>query len=410
MIKGGFDKVKILVVNSGSSSIKYQLFDMIKEEVLAKGLVERIGMEGALIAHQPAGKDKYVLETEIKNHETGIKLAVEALLDKNHGVIGSMEEINAVGHRVVHGGVIAKSVLITDETKEEFRKLFSLAPLHNPPGLMGIEACEKLMPGIPQAAVFDTAFHQTMPPAAYTYALPKELCEKYKIRRYGFHGTSHKFVSERAAKVAGVSLNDSKIITCHLGNGASITAVKDGKSVDTSMGLTPLEGSVMGTRCGTIDPAIVTFLMDMENLTTDQVSNLMNKKSGFLGMSGISSDFRDLWAAIEQGNEDAQLAVDVYVHYAKKLIGSYAAVLNGVDVLVFTAGLGENVSYIREKICENMDYLGIKIDKEANKICGQEKIISADDSKVKVVVIPTNEELVIARDTKEIAAAVIGNI
>ena len=398
--------MKVLVVNSGSSSIKYQLFDMAKEEVLAKGLIERIGMEGASIAHQPIGRDNYVLETDIPNHDVGIKLAVEALLDKDHGVIGSMEEINAVGHRVVHGGVMAESVLITDKVKEELKKLFTLAPLHNPPGLMGVEACEKLIPGISQVAVFDTAFHQTMPPAAYTYALPKELCEKHKIRRYGFHGTSHKFVSQRAAEVAGVDLNNSKIITCHLGNGASITAVKDGKAVDTSMGLTPLEGLVMGTRCGLIDPAIVPFLMDMENLTTDQVSNLMNKKSGVLGISGVSSDFRDLKTASEEGNKDAQLAIDVYVHYAKKLIGSYAAVLNGVDVLVFTAGVGENSIDIREKVCDNMDYLGIEIDKEANNIRGQEKIVSTGDSKVKVVVIPTNEELMIARDTKKVVAAI----
>ena len=397
--------MKVLVVNSGSSSVKYQLFDMTKEEVLARGLIERIGMEGALITHQPIGQEKYVLEADIPNHDVGIKLAVEALLDKDHGVIGNMKEINAVGHRVVHGGVIAESVLITDETKEEFRRLFTLAPLHNPPALMGIDACEKLIPGIPQVAVFDTAFHQTMPSSAYTYALPKELCENYKIRRYGFHGTSHKFVSRRAAEVAGVGLNNSKMITCHLGNGASITAIKDGKSVDTSMGLTPLEGLVMGTRCGLIDPAIVPFLMDMEKLTTDQISNLMNKKSGVLGISGISSDFRDLKTAADQGNKDAQLAIDVYVHYAKKLIGSYAAVLNGVDVLVFTAGVGENAIDIREKICEDMDYLGVKIDKEANNIRGQEKIISTNDSKVKVVVIPTNEELVIARDTKEVVEA-----
>jgi len=379
---------------------------MTKEEVLAKGLIERIGMEGASIAHQPIGRDSYVLETDIPNHDVGIKLAVEALLDENHGVIGSMEEINAVGHRVVHGGVMAESVLITDKIKEELKKLFTLAPLHNPPGLMGVEACEKLIPGISQVAVFDTAFHQTMPPAAYTYALPKELCEKHKIRRYGFHGTSHKFVSQRAAEVAGVDLNNSKMITCHLGNGASITAVKDGEAVDTSMGLTPLEGLVMGTRCGLIDPAIVPFLMDMENLTADQVSNLMNKKSGVLGVSGVSSDFRDLKTASEEGNKDAQLAIDVYVHYAKKLIGSYASVLNGVDVLVFTAGVGENSIDIREKICDNMDYLGIKIDKEANNIRGQEKIVSASDSKVKVVVIPTNEELVIARDTKKVVEAI----
>jgi len=406
MLKGIIIKMKVLIVNSGSSSIKYQMFDMENESVLAKGLVERIGLEGALITYQAAGQDKYILETEIPNHEIGIKFVVESLTDAQHGVIRSMDEINAVGHRAVHGGVIAESVLIDDRIKEEFEKLFSLAPLHNPPGLMGMNACEKLMPNIPQVAVFDTAFHQTMSPSAYTYALPKGICEKHKIRRYGFHGTSHKFVARRAAEITGLDLNNSKIVTCHLGNGASITAVKNGKSVDTSMGLTPLEGLVMGTRCGNIDPAIVPFLMEKENLNIDQINQLMNKKSGVFGVSGVSSDFRDLEAAIEEGNTDAQLAIDVYIHCAKKIIGAYAAVLNGVDILVFTAGLGENSGAIREKICENMDYLGINIDLEINKIRGEEKVVSTIDSSTKVVVVPTNEELMIARETKEVLESI----
>jgi acetate kinase len=395
--------MKILVVNSGSSSIKYQLFDMEKEIVLAKGLVERIGLDGSVINHQPNDKEKVVKKADIPTHEVGIKLVLEALVDKEHGVIDNMDEINAVGHRAVHGGIIAESILINEEFKKEYKRLFTLAPLHNPPGLMGMNACEKLMPDIPHVAVFDTAFHQTMPAKSYTYALPKDLCKKYGIRRYGFHGTSHKFVSRKAAELTGIDINNSKIITCHLGNGASITAIKNGKSVDTSMGLTPLEGLVMGTRCGNIDPAIIPFLMEQENLNIEQVNDILNKKSGVLGISGISSDFRDLEAAAENGDEEAQLALDVYVHYVKKIIGSFAAVLNGVDILVFTAGLGENSILIREMICSEMDYLGIKIDLEANKVRGKEKIISTDDSLCKVVVVPTNEELMIARETKEIA-------
>lgn len=398
--------MKILVVNSGSSSIKYQMFDMENESVLAKGLIERIGLEGAVISHQATGQDKYVLKTKIANHEVGIRLVVESLTDAKHGVIKDMHEIDAVGHRAVHGGVIASTVLIDGRIKEEYEKLFSLAPLHNPPGLMGMKACEKLMPGIPQVAVFDTAFHQTMPPSAYTYALPKEICERHKIRRYGFHGTSHKFVAQRAAEIVGLDISSSKMVTCHLGNGASVTAIENGKSVDTSMGLTPLEGVVMGTRCGNIDPAIVPFLMEKESLNTDQVSQLMNKKSGVFGVSGVSSDFRDLEAAVEEGNADAQLAIDVYVHSVKKLIGAYTAVLNGIDVLVFTAGLGENSGAIRSKICENMDYLGIKIDSELNKTRGEEKIISTTESTTKVVVVPTNEELMIARETKEVVESI----
>ncbi len=394
--------MKILVVNSGSSSIKYQMFDMEKEVVLAKGLVERIGLEGAVINHQANGKEKVVKKTDIPNHEVGIKLALEALTDENHGVIKNLDEINAVGHRAVHGGEIAESVLIDEEFKKEYERLFSLAPLHNPPGLMGMNACEKLMPGIPQVAVFDTAFHQTMPPSAYTYALPKDVCKKHGIRRYGFHGTSHKFVSQRAAEVAGVDLNNSKMITCHLGNGASIAAIKDGKCVDTSMGLTPLEGLVMGTRCGNIDPAIIPFLMEKENLNIDQINDLMNKQSGVKGISGLSSDFRDLETAAEEGDKDAQLALDVYVHNVKRIIGAYAAVLNGVDVLVFTAGLGENSVSMREAICKDLDYLNLKIDPELNKVRGEERVISTADSKNKIVVIPTNEELMIARETKEV--------
>ncbi|MEW6623303.1 MAG: acetate kinase [Bacillota bacterium] len=398
--------MKVLVVNSGSSSIKYQLFNMENEEVLAKGLVERIGLDGAMITHQPMGREKYRLETSIPSHEVGIRLVIDALTDERHGVISDLKQINAVGHRAVHGGIIAKSVLIDDALKKEYERLFSLAPLHNPPGLMGMEACEKMLPGIPQVAVFDTAFHQTMPPASYTYALPKELCEKYQIRRYGFHGTSHKYVAQRAAKLLDKKLERCKIVTCHLGNGASITAIKNGKSIDTSMGFTPLEGLVMGTRCGSIDPAIVPFLIEKEKYTYEQVSQLMNKKSGVMGISGISSDFRDIENAAEKGNEDALLAIDVFVHYVKKYIGAYAAVMNGLDAIVFTAGLGENSPNIRKKICSEMDYLGLKLDEQKNSIRGQEKIISADNSPKLICVIPTNEELMIARETMEIAVSI----
>lgn len=395
--------MKILVLNCGSSSIKYQLYDMTNEGVLAKGLVERIGLEGARLIHKPNGKDDFTLEREIPDHEVGIKLVIEALIDNDHGVLDSIDEIGAVGHRTVHGGdKFSDSVLITEEVKKQLQDLIELAPLHNPPGLMGIKACEKLLPGVKQVGVFDTAFHQTMPAYSYTYALPYDLCLKYKIRRYGFHGTSHKYVSMRAAKLAGKDITNTKIITCHLGNGASVCAIKNGRVIDTSMGFTPLEGLIMGTRCGSIDPAIVPFLMEKENLSVGEINDLMNKNSGVMGISGVSSDFRDLEKAASEGNKRAQLALDVFIHYVKKTIGSYVAVLNGLDMLVFTAGLGENSGYIREKICKDLDYLGIEIDEKRNKCRGEEKVISCENSPVIVIVVPINEELMIARDTKRI--------
>jgi acetate kinase len=395
--------MKILVLNCGSSSIKYQMYDMKNEDVLAKGLVERIGIEGSKLTHKPTGKEKCEIETDITNHEVGIKLVLDALVDNNNGVINSLEEIDAIGHRTVHGGdKFADSVKIDEEVKQELENLIDLAPLHNPPSLMGINACEKLLPNITQVAVFDTAFHQTMPSESYIYPIPYELFEKYKIRRYGFHGTSHKYVAYRGAEISDIDINDSKIITCHLGNGGSISAIKNGKVVDTSMGFTPLEGLVMGTRCGLIDPAIVLYVMEKENLSASEVNNLMNKKSGVLGISGVSSDFRDLENAMEEGNERAKLALDVFVHYVKKMIGSYVAVLNGIDMLVFTAGLGENSISMREDICANMNYLGIDLDIEKNKVRGEEKIISKDSASTKILVVPTNEELMIARDTKRV--------
>ncbi len=395
--------MKILVLNCGSSSIKYQMYDMENEDVLAKGLVERIGIEGSKLTHKPSGKEKCIVETEITNHEVGIKLVLDALVDADSGVLKSLDEIDAVGHRTVHGGdKFADSVKINDEVKQELENLIELAPLHNPPSLMGINACEKLLPNIPQVAVFDTAYHQTMPPESYIYPIPYDLFEKYKIRRYGFHGTSHKYVAYRGAEIADIDISNSKIITCHLGNGGSISAIKDGKVVDTSMGFTPLEGLVMGTRCGLIDPAIVLYVMEKENLSASEVNTLMNKKSGVLGISGVSSDFRDLENAMEEGNERAKLSLDVFVHYVKKMIGSYVAVLNGIDVLVFTAGLGENSINVRETICSHMDYLGIELDIEKNKVRGEEKIISKDNAAAKVLVVPTNEELMISRDTKRV--------
>ncbi|MBZ4687155.1 MAG: Acetate kinase [Clostridiales bacterium] len=395
--------MKVLVLNCGSSSIKYKMFNMSNEVVLASGLVERIGMDGSKLIHKPTDKDKYQFEVDIPNHEVGINLILNALIDETHGVLNSMDEIDAIGHRTVHGGdKFSDSVLIDESVKQKLEDLIDLAPLHNPPGLMGINACERLLPNVPQVGVFDTAFHQTMPAASYTYALPYELCQKHKIRRYGFHGTSHKYVAYRAAELTGKDIKNCKIITCHLGNGASISAINNGKVMDTSMGFTPLEGLVMGTRCGLIDPAIIPFVMEKENLTTRKINELINKKSGVLGISGISSDFRDLEEAAQNGNERAQLALDVFTHVVKKTIGSYVAILNGVDVLVFTAGLGENSIYIREKICEGMNYLGITISKQKNNVRGEERIISKEGASTKVVIVPTNEELMIARDTKRI--------
>lgn len=395
--------MKILVINCGSSSLKYQLIDMTNEEVLAKGLAERIGIEGSRIKHKPTGKESILIEQPMDTHKVAIELVLEALVDKNHGAISSMDEINAVGHRVVHGGEkFSDSIKIDEEVIKAIDECSDLAPLHNPPNIMGIEACQELMPNTPMVGVFDTAFHQTMPKSSFIYPLPYELYEKYGIRRYGFHGTSHKYVSQRTSKILNKDLDDLNIITCHLGNGASLTAVKNGKSIDTSMGFTPLEGLAMGTRSGDIDPAIITFLMEKENLSIEEINTLLNKKSGVLGISGVSSDFRDIEQAAEKGNERAQLALDKFSNRVKKYIGAYSAIMGGVDAIVFTAGLGENSSEMREKICSGLEFMGIELDTEENKIRGEEKVVSKDSSKVKILVVPTNEELMIARDTKDL--------
>lgn len=395
--------MKILVINCGSSSLKYQLIDMKNESVMAKGLVERIGIQGSVLTHRPNETDKIVIEHPMKDHKDAIKLVLDALVDQKHGVIKDMSEISAVGHRVVHGGEkYSTSVLIDDEVMKALDECTHLAPLHNPPNIIGINACRTLMPNTPMVAVFDTAFHQTMPKEAYMYAIPYELYEKHGIRRYGFHGTSHRYVAQVAADMLGKSLKDCKIITCHLGNGASVAAVKNGASIDTSMGFTPLEGLAMGTRCGDMDPAIVTFLQKEEGMNANDVDNLMNKKSGVLGISGVSSDFRDIEKAAEEGNQRAQLALDVFYYKVRKYIGSYAAILGGVDAVVFTAGLGENSADTRKNICKGLDFLGIEIDDEKNNVRGKQTEVSSSSSKVKVFLIPTNEELMIARDTKEI--------
>lgn len=400
--------MKVLVVNCGSSSIKYQLINMRDESVLAKGLVERIGIEGSVLTHQPAGKDKVVLNADINNHSVGIKMVLDALTDANHGVISSMEEIAAVGHRVVHGGEkFADSVLITPEVMKALEDCIEMAPLHNPPNILGINACAELMPGVPQAGVFDTAFHQTMPKHAFLYGLPYSAYEKYGVRRYGFHGTSHKYVSQRVAELMGQQVTSLRIITCHLGNGASIAAVKYGKSIDTSMGFTPLEGLIMGTRSGEIDPAIIPFLMKKEGMTADQIDTYLNKKSGVLGISGISSDFRDIEDAAHEGNERAQLSLDIFAYRVRKFIGSYVAAMGGVDAIVFTAGLGENAPDMRDKICNGLEFLGTRIDPVKNNVRGKAQEISVDGAKVKIFLIPTNEELVIARDTKDICASLV---
>ncbi|WBW94799.1 acetate kinase [Oceanirhabdus sp. W0125-5] len=397
--------MKILVVNCGSSSLKYQLIDMSNENSLAQGLVERIGIEGSKLTQKVNG-EKYIIEQPMASHQDAIKLVLEALVDETHGVIKSMDEISAVGHRVVHGGEnYAESVLIDDEVMKALEECVKLAPLHNPPNITGINACKALMPNTPMVAVFDTAFHQTMPDKAFMYALPYELYEKHGIRRYGMHGTSHRYVSQRVAEVVGKPMEELKIITCHLGNGASCAAINKGKSVDTSMGFTPLEGLVMGTRCGDIDPAIVPFIQKAENLTAQEVDTLMNKKSGVFGLSGVSSDFRDIEDAEAKGNDRARLALEVFYYRVKKYIGAYTAAMGGVDVIVFTAGLGENSKECREFVCEGLEYLGVKIDKEKNNFRGEERLITTDDSTVKVYAIPTNEELMIAKDTKVIVDA-----
>lgn len=392
-------QMKVLVINCGSSSLKYQLIDSESEEVLAKGLCERIGIDGRL-THRPTGKDKVEIEAAMPTHTAAVSLVLEQLTDEKNGVIASLGEIGAVGHRVVHGGEkFASSVVITDEVIAQIQECNDLAPLHNPANLIGINACKELMPGVPMVAVFDTAFHQTMPKKAYLYGLPHEYYEKYGVRRYGFHGTSHSFVSKRAAEVAGVDLENSKIVVCHIGNGASVSAVLNGKSVDTSMGLTPLEGLIMGTRSGDIDPAIVEFIAHKENLTVEQVLNVLNKKSGVLGMSGVSSDFRDLDAAADAGNELAKVTLAAFCYRVAKYVGAYAAAMNGIDVVAFTAGVGENSAPVRAEICSYLEFLGVKVCPERNNVRGVEQVITTDDSKVKAVLIPTNEELAIARET-----------
>ena len=392
--------MNVLVINCGSSSLKYQLINSESEQVLAKGLCERIGIDGRLV-YQLAGNDKEITETPMPTHKEAIQLVLDALVNEKTGAVKDLKEIDAVGHRVVHGGEkFASSVVLTEDVLAQIEECNDLAPLHNPANLIGIRACKELMPNVPMVGVFDTAFHQTMPSTAYLYGLPYEYYEKYKVRRYGFHGTSHSFVSKRAAEYLNLDLNNSKIIVAHLGNGASISAVKDGKCVDTSMGLTPLEGLVMGTRCGDIDPAIMEFIAKKENLDIEGVMNVLNKKSGVEGMSGVSSDFRDLQVAYEGGNERALAAVEVFAYRVAKYIGSYVAAMNGVDAIAFTAGIGENVYFVRRIIMKYLGYLGIEVDDEANVATrGIEGIISTADSKVPVAVIPTNEELAICRET-----------
>jgi len=397
--------MNVLVVNAGSSSLKYQLFDTTTDKVLAKGICERIGIEGGKIEHKQADGTKTVREVEMANHSVATKIVVETLTDPTIGCIKDMSEIEAVGHRVVHGGAyFSESVLVTDEVLEKLNKCIDLAPLHTPAHLMGIEGCTNEMPGVPQVLVFDTAFHQTMPEKAYFYAIPYEMYEKYDIRRYGAHGTSHRYVAGEMCKILGKT-EGTKIITCHMGNGSSISAVKDGKVVDTSMGFTPLDGVEMGTRCGSIDPAIVTFIMDKEGYTPSEMSDFMNKKCGFLGVSGISSDSRDIEAAIREGNHRADLAANILAYQVQKYIGSYTAAMNGLDAIVFTAGMGENNPELRERACSNMEYFGIEIDREVNAAAHHQSNVvklSTENSKVAVYLIPTNEELVIANDTEKL--------
>ena len=396
--------MNILVINCGSSSLKFQLINAESEEVLAKGLCERIGIDGRL-TYQPAGGEKEISEKAMPTHTEAIQFVIDALTNEKTGVVKSLSEIEAVGHRIVHGGEkFASSVVITEEVKKAVEECNDLAPLHNPANLIGVEACEKLMPGTPMVAVFDTAFHQTMPEKAYMYGLPYEYYEKYKVRRYGFHGTSHSYVSKKAAEVMGKAYDEVKTIVCHLGNGASVSAVLNGKSVDTSMGLTPLEGLVMGTRSGDIDPAIMEFIAQKENLDIEGIMNVLNKKSGVFGLSGgISSDFRDLTGAMAEGDKKAKIALEVFAYRVAKYIGAYAAAMNGVDDIVFTAGIGENVSYVREQVCSYLGYLGVELDPDANeKFRGEQGEITKPGCKVRVFVIPTNEELAIARETLEL--------
>lgn len=391
--------MKILILNAGSSSLKYQLIDMDGEKLLAKGLVERIGIEGSHI-NQKANGQVFDATAPMANHTEGIQWMLKALLDPEKGALKSMDEIGAVGHRVLHGGErFTASVLVNDEVKEAIKANIPLGPLHNPANLMGIEACEKVMPGTPNVAVFDTAFHQTMPPKAYLYGVPMEYYEKLHVRRYGFHGTSHRYVSKRVCEFLGVDRTKTRVITCHLGNGSSMCAVENGKCIDTSMGITPLEGVIMGTRSGSMDPAVVQYICNNEHISVDEMLTICNKKSGLLGISGLSSDMRDIDKAADEGNERANIARDMLVYGIRKYIGSYAAAMNGVDVIVFTAGIGENNCALRERVMQGFEYLGAKLDPAKNAGCREEAVISTDDSKVKICVIPTDEEIVIARDT-----------
>ena len=396
--------MKVLVINCGSSSLKYQLIDSRSEEVLAAGLCERIGIDGRM-THTPSGGDTVVKNDPLPDHGAAIQSVLSALTDKAHGVISSLSEIGAVGHRLVHGGEkFAASVIINDEVIAEVEACNDLAPLHNPANLIGVRACRQIMPDVPMVGVFDTAFHQTMPPKAYLYGIPHQYYEEHKVRRYGFHGTSHNYVSQRVHHLAELDPDNSRVIVCHLGNGASVTAVKNGKSVDTSMGLTPLEGLIMGTRSGDLDPGVIEYIAKKEHLTLEEVLKVLNKESGVLGLSGVSSDFRDLAEAMEQGNEQAAVAVEAFCYRVAKHIGAYTAALNGVDAIVFTAGIGENAAHIRSMVCDYLGFLGITIDEEKNAVRGKETEISTPDSKVSVFVIPTNEELAIARET----AALLG--
>lgn len=393
--------MKILVINAGSSSLKYQLIDMDEKKVLAKGLCDRIGIEGSKLEYKRDGGEKTVTPAVMKDHSDAIKLVLDALVNPETGVISSMDEIGAVGHRVVHGGEnFSESVVITPEVKKAIESCSELAPLHNPANLIGIEACEKAMPSVPNVAVFDTAFHQTMPAKAYMYALPYEYYEKYKIRRYGFHGTSHKYVSRKAAELVGKDISELKIITCHLGNGSSVAAIENGRVIDTSMGFTPLAGLPMGTRCGDIDPAIVTYLIDKLGVAPKEFDAIMNKKSGMLGVSGKSSDYRDLEEGSKEGSERCTLAFDMFIYSLKKTVGGYIAAMNGVDAVVFTGGLGENNSWLRSEIMGNFAFMGVKIDEEKNNTKSDYRMISAPDSTVKVMIVPTDEEMMIAIDTQ----------
>ena len=394
----------VLVINCGSSSLKYQVLDMRSDNdytLLAKGLVERIGLEMGEVTHRPSGKDKLVISKPVPDHTEGIKSVLGLLTDPGHGVLKSLDQIEAVGHRVAHGGeLFPESCVVDDKVIEGIRSLCELAPLHNPANLLGIEAVKKLLPQVPQVAVFDTSFHQTMPDYAYMYAIPYECYEKLHVRRYGFHGTSHKFVAHRACEFLGMDINDSRIVTCHLGNGGSVTAVLNGKSVDTSMGFTPVEGVVMGTRCGNIDAGAVTYLQDKLGLDVDGITKLLNKKSGFLGVSGVSSDCRDIVSAYENGNYRAGLSLNMFYHSVRKYIGAYSAVMGGLDVIVFTGGIGENDCEARKEICSTLGFLGVDFDEAANKgVRGEDKLLTKADSRVKVLTLSTNEELVIARDT-----------